>query len=181
MPVVWEVRRLRLMRILFLLLHFMNCDVSFTYSCLMALQKGFYKKSKHSPRRGDLCSAFAHLSVMSCFSQLRWETCIICNRYRSLMYLLSPPATHNGSFLKFLASCSTFDGDGMGTVRVTWEETRRTLGPFIYSTCQEDGIVSAWHGMHTECACPWSGSNERKRWPSKGKLDFRMLNIKEEN
>lgn len=49
--------------------------VSFTYVvcyiCLMALQKGLYEKSKHSPHRGDLCSTSAHLSVMSCFSQLR--------------------------------------------------------------------------------------------------------------
>lgn len=43
----------------------------------------------------------------------------------------SPFAAHNGPFLRFCASCLAFDGDGMGTAGVTWEETRGTLGPFI--------------------------------------------------
>lgn len=44
-----------------------------------------------------------------------------------------PPtfAAHNGPFLRFCASCLAFDGDGMGTAGVTWEETRGTLGPFF--------------------------------------------------
>lgn len=83
-----------------------------------------------------LRGASVHLCAVLFLSdemRMRLETCIICNRYHSLMVSVLPLAAHNGPF--FWGSwhlVRLFDGDGMGTVGVTWEETRRTMGPFIY-------------------------------------------------
>lgn len=60
-----------------------------------------------------------------------------------------PLAAHNGPFLRFSVSCLPFDGDGMGTAGVTWEETRGKLGPFIYlSEIQHCALDT----VHTSCA-----------------------------
>lgn len=49
------------------------------------------------------------------------------------MRLRSPPTARNGPFFELPSAVLGFcDADGMGTVRVTWEETRGTVGPFIF-------------------------------------------------
>lgn len=79
-----------------------------------------------------LCSASVHLYVPLFVSdEMRRETCIICNRYRSLMCLCSPWQPIMGHFWGSQRLVWLCDGDGMGTAGVTWEETRRTMGPFI--------------------------------------------------
>lgn len=58
-----------------------------------------------------LCGASVHLCAVPFLSEkmrMRLETCIICNRYHSLMVSALPLAAHNGPFLRFLASCSAF-------------------------------------------------------------------------
>lgn len=58
-----------------------------------------------------LCGASVHLSAVPFLSdktRMRLETCIICNRYHSLMVSALPLAAHNGPFLRFSASCSAF-------------------------------------------------------------------------
>lgn len=53
-----------------------------------------------------------YISALSRFlsdkMRMRPETCIICNRYHSLMVSALPLAAHNGPFLRFSASCSAF-------------------------------------------------------------------------
>lgn len=58
-----------------------------------------------------LCGASVHLCAVPFLSdkmRMRLETCIICNRYHSLMASALPLAAHNGPFLRFSASCSAF-------------------------------------------------------------------------
>ena len=58
-----------------------------------------------------LCGSSVHLCAVLFLAdkmRLRLETCIICNRYHSLMVSALPLAAHNGPFLRFSASCSAF-------------------------------------------------------------------------
>lgn len=59
-----------------------------------------------------------------------------------------PLAGHNGPFSRLSESPSVSLIMTEWGRRVTWEETRGTRGPSF--TCQEAGIKSTWHGVHTE-------------------------------
>lgn len=103
---------------------------------------------------------FCAVPVPSDKMRMRPETCIIRNQYHPLMVSVLPLAAHNGPFLRFSASCSAFWWWQNGDSGVTWEETRWTMGPFIYLS--RTGIASTWHGVHV-CACSRNG-RQNKRW-----------------
>lgn len=94
-----------------------------------------------------LCSASVHLYAVPFLSdEMRREAYIIWNRYHSLMCLCSPWQPIMDHFWGSRHLVWLCDGDGMGTAGVTWEETRRTMGPFIY-------LSGSWHCKHlTWCA-----------------------------
>lgn len=109
------------------------------WACVLGLRERVATQGLHS--------ASVHLYTVSFLSdEMRRETCIICNRYHSLMCLCSPWQPIMDRFWGSQHLVWLCDGDGMGTVGVTWEETRRTMGPFIY-------LSGSWHCKHlTWCA-----------------------------
>lgn len=72
-----------------------------------------------------------------------------------------------GHFLSFPAPMLGFCGaDGMGTARVTWEETRGTMGPFIYLSGSP-----ALRALDTGFACTRRGRGGRGQ---EIKMSFRL-------
>lgn len=61
-------------------------------------------------KKQGLCRAYVYVRCPGSLRQdeNETETCIICNRYHSLMVSALPMAAHNGPFLRFSASCSAF-------------------------------------------------------------------------
>lgn len=130
---------------------------------------GLWNQARHSAREVSavhlrlLCTA----PSLSDETRMRQETCIICNRYRSLMVSALPMAAHNGPFLRFSHLVWLFDGDGMGTAGVTWEERRRRVEPCVSSS-------GSWHCFLLTCRAYKERShresaenNKRRNCPSK--------------
>lgn len=64
--------------------------------------------TQHARSLRHCCLYISAFLFLSDKMRMRLETCIICNRYHSLMVSAFPLAAHNGPFLRFSASCSAF-------------------------------------------------------------------------
>lgn len=113
-------------------------------------------------------------------TRMRLETCIIRNRYHSLMVSALPPAAYNGPFVRFSASCWAFwwwrNGDSGCHLGRKQEER---WDPSF--TCQETGT---WHGEYRECSFQeWqitTRGKRKKNCPSEEKLLILSFTVKKE-